>query len=310
MKQLLGLLITIPFLLSLNTPVKRKPIKVLIIDGYSNHDWKQTTKLVKAILEEAKMFKVAVSTAPDSMDDSIAWQNWNPVFKDFDVVIQNTNNYQNKKLRWPTRVEEALESYVRNGGGLYILHSANNAYPHWLAYDTMMGLGWRPKAYGYTVEIDSNHQIIKLPPGTGGDTHHGKRFTAAIHVLEKHHPICKGFPEVWLTPSMELYNYVRGPFANTTVLSYATDSTNKHNFPVEWVVKYGNGRVYNSSMGHLWKGETYPISYRCWGFQTIIIRATEWLATGKTTYSLPKDFPCQKNISVRNEADFPKEPTD
>ena len=69
----------------------KKIIHVLIIDGYSNHDWKQTTKLTKGILEESKLFTVDISTAPATTnEDSLA--NWNPEFKGYDVIIQNTNN--------------------------------------------------------------------------------------------------------------------------------------------------------------------------------------------------------------------------
>src|SRR6476659_5434947 len=48
----------------------KKPalIPVLIIDGFSNHDWKQTTKMIRGILEESKLFKVDVSTLPSTPD--------------------------------------------------------------------------------------------------------------------------------------------------------------------------------------------------------------------------------------------------
>ena len=300
-----GILILISLFYSV-TPVANKPkklIKVLIIDGFSNHDWRQTTLVTKRILEETKQFKVTVSTTPATPDDA-SWNNWNPKFKDYEVVIQNTNNIQNKKIQWPRRVEEQLEQYVKSGGGLYILHSANNAFAHWPEYNLMIGLGWRPKETGYALEIDTNHQIIRIPPGAGSYTNHGKRFDALVQILNRH-PINKDYPEQWLTPSMELYTHARGPAENITVLSFAYDSTTHKNWPVEWVVKYGKGRVYNSSMGHLWKDETYPISYRCIGFQTTLIRATEWLATGKVTYPVPANFPSKEKISVREEADFP-----
>lgn len=35
-------------------------ISVLIIDGFSNHDWKQTTEVTKWILEESGRFEVDV----------------------------------------------------------------------------------------------------------------------------------------------------------------------------------------------------------------------------------------------------------
>ncbi|MEO6851548.1 MAG: hypothetical protein ABI166_12985, partial [Mucilaginibacter sp.] len=63
--------------------------------------------------------------------------------------------------------------------------------------------------------------------------------------------------------------------------------------------------VYASSMGHLWQGDTYPLSYRCIGFQTTLIRAVEWLATGKVTYPVPANFPTENALSLRWGADYP-----
>ena len=284
-------------------PFQKGLIRVLIIDGFSNHDWKQTTLMVKNILEETGRFAVSVSTAPGSVDDP-AWATWNPAFEKYNVVIQNTNNIQAPLLRWPRRIEEKLDNYVKHGGGLYILHSANNAFPEWGEYNRMIGLGWRPKDTGYALQLDSNDHIIRIPPGQGEGTNHGARFDAVIHILTRH-PINKGYPERWKTASMELYRYARGPAENLTILSAATDSVTGTKWPVEWVVKYGKGNVYVSSMGHLWKGDIYPISYRCIGFQTTLIRATEWLARGKVTYPLPANFPTEETISVRSAADVP-----
>jgi type 1 glutamine amidotransferase len=282
---------------------QKKLINVLIVDGFSNHDWKQTSKLTKAILEESKLFQVSISTIPT---DSVALARWNPEFEKYAVVIQNTNNYPNRNLRWPRKIEQKLEAYVKAGGGLYLLHSANNAFRGWVEYDNMMGLGWRGKENTTALEIDANKNLIRIPPGQGQNTGHGKRFDAVIHILNRH-PINKGFPTQWKTPSMEVYNYPRGPAKNITVLSYAFDSVaTRKTFPVEWIVSYGKGRVYSSSMGHLWEGEIYPISYRCIGFQTTMIRVTEWLAKGKVSYRNPNPFPSKEMIVVRDEADFPK----
>lgn len=278
-----------------------KPISVLIVDGFSNHDWKQTTAVTRWILEESGRFKVEVSTIPA---DSNARLSWLPEFSRYDVVIQNTNNIQNKSLRWPVEAEKALERYVKKGGGLYILHSGNNAFPHWKEYDKMIGLGWRPDTVGFALEITSDQQIIRHPPGEGRGTSHGKRFNALIQILNRH-PINQGYPEAWQTVNTEVYSFPRGPAENLTVLSYAYDSTDTQKiWPVEWVVKYGKGRVYNSSMGHLWKGEKYPPAYRCVGYQTTVIRAAEWVAIGKVTYPVPSNFPTRNSPTLRRESDF------
>ena len=282
---------------------KRKQIPVLIVDGFSNHDWKQTTAVTKWILEESGRFSVDVSTVPaDSIERSV----WNPEFSRYAVIIQNTNNIQNKALRWPQQAETRLEEYVKKGGGLFILHSANNAFAHWKEYDKMIGLGWRRVSEGYSLEIDSGKNIVRIAPGAGQGTGHGERFNALVQVLTPH-PINRGYPAEWQTANTEVYYFPRGPAENLTVLSYALDSTNtKKNWPVEWVVKYGKGRVYNSSLGHLWTGEFYPPAYRCIGYLTTVIRATEWLATGKVTYPVPANFPTAGSQSLRPEDSFKK----
>ena len=278
-----------------------RPIPVLIVDGFSNHDWKQTTTVTKWILEKSGLFKVNISTIPsDSTEQAL----WRPEFKNYAVVIQNTNNIQNLLLRWPRHVEKELEEYVKKGGGLYILHSANNAFPHWKEYNKMIGLGWRPNTVGYALEIDSNENILRIPPGEGKGTGHGDRFNAVIHILNRH-PINNNYGDQWQTANTEVYYFPRGPAENLIVLSYAYDSTGTHRmWPVEWIVTYGKGRVYNSSMGHLWSGEVYPPAYRCIGYQTTVIRATEWLATGKVTYPVPDNFPTKDSLSLKSEAEF------
>ncbi|WP_192085458.1 ThuA domain-containing protein [Algoriphagus sp. Y33] len=298
LRRFIGLIaMGLSLLMSGDLSSQTKPVHtVLIVDGFSNHDWKQTTEVIKWILEGSGKFEVEVSTVPV---DSIQRQRWIPDFEAFDVIIQNTNNIHNPSLNWPDQAQKSLETYMQHGGGLYILHSANNAFPDWKEYDKMIGLGWRSAQAGVSLEVNSQGQLIKHHRGEGEGTGHGDRFDALIQILNRH-PINEGFPESWKTVNTEVYSFPRGTAENLTVLSYAYDSTDTGKlWPVEWVVEYGEGKVYNSSMGHLWKGETYPPAYRCAGFQTTVIRATEWLATGKVTYPVPYDFPTYENYSLR-----------
>ncbi|HSI76517.1 MAG TPA: ThuA domain-containing protein [Lunatimonas sp.] len=279
-----------------NLAQNAESISVLIVDGFSNHDWKQTTAVTKWILEGSDLFQVDVSTVPA---DSVARKAWLPTFDSYDVVIQNTNNIQNKSIKWPREAEKALENYVKNGGGLYILHSANNAFSHWKEYDEMIGLGWRSQDTGTSLEIDSNGNILRYGPGEGKGTGHGDRFNALVKILNRH-PINEGYPDAWQTVNTEVYYFPRGEAKNLEVLSYAYDSTSTQKmWPVEWVVEYGRGKVYNSSLGHLWEGETYPPAYQCAGYQTTVVRVAEWLGTGKVTFPVPSDFPTASTPSLR-----------
>jgi type 1 glutamine amidotransferase len=280
-----------------------KPIPVLIIDGFSNHDWKQNSIVTKMILEKSGMFMVDITTIPTDSIERLAWR---ADFSKYPVIIQTSNNLADRRLVWPKEMEKQLEEFVSKGGGLYILHSANNAFLHWPEYEKMIGMGWRPVTVGYALEIDSNKRIVRIPPGEGKATNHGARFNAIV-TKYTNHPLNKDYPDQWQTANTEVYNFPRGATENLTVLSYAYDSTQTHrNWPIEWVVKYGKGNVYNSSMGHFWKGEKYPPAYRCVGFQTTMIRVTEWLATGKVSYKVPKDFPTKDAVSLKPEEDFAK----
>ena len=69
----------------------QEKIKVLIVDGYSNHDWRYTTEVIKTMLVSSHFCDVDISTAPTN--DSPDYGRWNPNFSKYDVVVQNINNF-------------------------------------------------------------------------------------------------------------------------------------------------------------------------------------------------------------------------
>ncbi|MDA3799384.1 MAG: ThuA domain-containing protein [Kiritimatiellae bacterium] len=270
-------------------------IRVLIVDGFSNHNWLQTTLLTKNILEASGLFSVDVSSAP-STQESPGWDSWRPPFEKYDVIIQNCNSYGNRPT-WPNEVQHNLETFIACGGGLYILHSGNNAFPNWKEYNRMIGLGWRDKDFGWTITIAQDGTIQRVPPGQGGNTSHGERFDAVLTRLDTH-PIHDGLPKQWKVADLEVYSYARGPAENLTVLSYAREPMTGLQFPVEWVVNYGKGRVYNSTFGHVWQDDINPPSMRCVAFQTLLIRSIEWLSGNKVTWRIPSNFPDAQQIQL------------
>jgi type 1 glutamine amidotransferase len=168
----------------------------------------------------------------------------------------------------------------------------------------MIGLGWRKKDFGVALSIDAHEQIVVIPAGEGRDTGHGDRLDTVVHRLGDH-PIHAGLPRAWLTPDIEVYYYARGPARNLTVLSYGHDPLTAMDWPLEWTVAYGQGRVYTSTFGHVWKGDVQPARMRCAGVQTIVVRALQWLAHREVTFPVPADFPTADNISVRGEIALP-----
>ena len=121
-------------------------LKLLIVDGQNNHKWEATTPILKSFLEETGRFSVDVVTSPPKKSKDEAWEGFRPKFKGYDVVLSNYNGEL-----WPEEVQRSLEKYVAGGGGLVIVHAANNAFPQWSEFNKMIGLGWRGNNYGERV---------------------------------------------------------------------------------------------------------------------------------------------------------------
>ena len=99
-------------------------IRVLIIDGQNNHDWRKTTPVLKSCLEATGRLKVDVVTTPGNGKPAEDWNGFRPKFADYGAVMSNYNGQS-----WPEPVQKSLEEYVSGGGGLVIVHAANNAFP-------------------------------------------------------------------------------------------------------------------------------------------------------------------------------------
>lgn len=275
-------------------------LRVLIIDGQNNHNWRIMTPPMKADLERSGRFVVDVATTPDRKADRSAWNAFRPDFSKYDVVLSNYNGQP-----WPAEVRKKLEEYVAGGGGLAIIHAANNAFPNWLAYNEMIGLGWRNAKFGDRVTVDDEGKVVRTPKGQGPGSGHGPPHAFVVDVRDHDHPITRGMPSKWMHAMDELYHGQRGPAKDMHILATAHSDKARGgtgtNEPMIWVIPYGKGRVFTTVMGHAMGDDTTAI--RCVGFRTTMLRGTEWAATGKVTSPIPDDFPTasEKRVSPPKE---------
>ena len=299
------------------------PIKVLIVDGQNNHNWRATTPILKKILEDARVFTVDVATAPDKprppqkpkdagnepaqkaylealakfqaadaqyKRDMAAFR---PRFKDYHVVVSNYNGDA-----WPADTRSDFVRFVAEGGGFVPVHAANNAFPDWPEYNAMIGVGgWggRNEKSGPYVRYRDGQVVFDESKGPGGS--HGPQHAFLIEVRDKQHPVTKGLPDKWMHATDELYDRLRGPARNLTVLATAfadkvQRGTGEHE-PMLMAIAYEKGRVFHTTLGH---AET---AMKCVGFQTTFARGAEWAATGKVTIPVPSDFPAPDKVSLR-----------
>jgi type 1 glutamine amidotransferase len=269
-----------------------EPIRVLLVDGQNNHDWKSTSPVMKRILEETGIFTVTVVTSPPEKSDMSGFR---PDFASCDVILMNYNGDS-----WPQETRDALIRYMRNGGGMVVVHAADNSFPEWEEYNKMIALGgWgnRDEKWGPYVRWRDGKFVRDNTPGRGGS--HGRQHEYTVTIRNTKHPVTKGLPIEWLHARDELYDRLRGPAENLTVLATAysdtsTGGTGEHE-PMLMVIQYGKGRIFHTAMGH----DASSIS--CVGFITTFLRGTEWAATGKVqrTAKVPGDFPGKDKVSVR-----------
>jgi hypothetical protein len=274
------------------------PIRVLLIDGQNNHDWRRTTESLRLTLAATGRFAVTISTTPPKGAPAAAWQPWRPDFPAFDVVVSNYNGEA-----WPPEVQEQFVAFVERGGGAVMVHAANNPFPEWPAFNRMIGLGWRKADYGDRITVDdATGTLLRTPKGQGPGAGHGPSHVFQIKVRRPDHPIMRGLPAVWLHGNDQLTHGQRGPAADMTVLDSAYSApahggTGAHE-PMTWIVPFGKGRVVTDLLGHQWRDQADSDALDCIGFRTVFARSVEWAATGRVTIPVPKNFPTADATSL------------
>jgi hypothetical protein len=269
-------------------------VRVILIDGQNNHDWRATTPVLKKHLEACKRFTVDVSSnlRPGDRPGSVPTVAFPPDLSKYDVLVSNYNGAE-----WPAAFKKDLDGRLKEGKiALVIVHAANNAFTGWREYNEMIGMGWRGNGFGDRLTLDSAGKEVTTPKGKGPGAGHGSKHAFQIVVRNAAHPVTKGMPHEWMHTADELYHGMRGPVKNVTVLATAFSDKKKggtgEHEPMIWTVRYGKGRVFHTPMGHDLDG------VRCVGFKATLQRGTEWAATGKVTIALPDNFPTAEKTSA------------
>lgn len=272
-----------------------RPLKVLIIGGQNNHNWARSTPYMEKVLNRSGRFQATVGNTPGKDAPQKDWEAWQPKFADFACVVLDYNGQ-----KWPEQIQKDFVNYVRDGGGVVVIHAANNSFSGWKEFEQMVGLLWRGREYGASLYLDDSGKLVREEPGQGRGMGHGGQYDWVMTVRDADHPITRGMPVRWQHKHDELYHGQRGPAENVHILLTALSDpapgrggTGK-NEPIVWWIPYGKGKVVTNVMGHV--GELGCME--CVGFQTLLYRACEWVAAGNCTTAIPANFPTAEATST------------
>jgi len=103
---------------------KPAPVRVLLLSGANNHDWKTTTPALKKALEESGRFTIDLTYDPAAVRAED--------FAKYDVIVSDWTSWPDTQKRiWNEATEKAFVDFIRGGKGLAVDHAASTAFQTW-----------------------------------------------------------------------------------------------------------------------------------------------------------------------------------
>ena len=250
-------------------PAVAPKISVLVVGGANNHWWQWTTPSLAEILEESGKFDVTVTNEPGkTFADAGAIAGYAAFVLDYNGP------------RWGEAADANFLAAVRAGTGVVVHHAADNSFEGWKEYEEICALMWR-----------------------GSEVGHGRFHAFDVEITDRDHPITRDMPDMVAHPDELYHRLVHMHDTPYRVLATAfsdpeTGGTGNHE-PMIIVKDYGKGRIFHTPLGHVWTGsESNKVSHHNPAFRDLIVRGTEWAATGDVTPTV------RPNTLTAAEAEF------
>ena len=247
--------VTIPFF----QPGK---VRVLILSGRNNHDWRTTTPFLRKALVDSGRFDVRVEEEPAGVTEA--------TLAAYDVLVLDYDG-----PRWGETTEKAVENFVKSGKGLVAVHAASYAFAGLeVLGDNHKGMGFKEPPWP---------EYFKMVGGWWTDgppkTAHAPRHCFAVKFVDGNHPVAQGMGDSF-TVSDELYHSHRlSPDIHVVATAFDDPKNGGTGLdePMIWTVNYGKGRTLYTALGH------DVAAMQEAGFVSTFARGVEWAATGAVT---------------------------
>jgi type 1 glutamine amidotransferase/HEAT repeat protein len=190
--------------------------KVLIVTGhdYPGHLWRETTPVLTAHLAQDPRLEISVTEDARFLGA--------PTLTNYACIVLHYMNWQDPGPG--AAAQENLRRTLEAGTGLVLVHFACGAFQGWPEFVKMAGRVWDPKLRGHD------------PYGL---------FT--VRIVDATHPVTKGLRD--FTTTDELYTCLAGD-TPVHLLCDAVSKVDQKPYPMAFVLEYGKGRVFLSTLGH------------------------------------------------------------
>ncbi|MGM0531594.1 MAG: ThuA domain-containing protein [Bacteroidota bacterium] len=246
MKSLITGILSI-FLATIGFAQQNDTMEGLILTGkhHPGHNWEETTPVIKSALEKGHI-DMDVSTDIEDLARLDLAQ--------YDFLVLNYNNWDD-----PEGLSEASKNaftgYLKDGGGLLIIHFANGAWHYSL-----------PEA-GES-DWPEFRQICRRVWDHDGSSAHDDYGKFTVKVTDVEHKITEGISDFQTTDEL-YYNQVGDAPVGEPLLVAKSEDTGKKE-PQAWTYRYGTGKIFQSLLGHDAKSLSVP------EVQQILRNAAKW----------------------------------
>ncbi|HUG19267.1 MAG TPA: ThuA domain-containing protein, partial [Planctomycetaceae bacterium] len=226
------------------------PVEALIVTGhqYPGHLWKDTTPAIREAL--ARDIRMNVSIVEDV--EFLA----KPKLHEYDMIVLNYCNWMKPGLSDAAKAN--FVKYLKEGGGLTIVHFTNGAFHFSL-----------PEAGDSDWPEWRTNICRRVWDHTPGKSGHDKYGPFVVEIAKPDHPIVAGMEPFQTTD--ELYFRQQGDHPIEVLATARSEITGQHE-PMAFIYEYGKGRVFQTVLGHS------ADSIRVDGTAELICRGSLWVA--------------------------------
>ena len=243
-------------------------LRVLILSGANNHNWQETTPVIKAALEESGCFSVDVEEKVAAMKPQ--------ALEPYAVILSNFNTFGKDASEqvWDGAMRKAFIEHLRKGHGLVIVHAGSSMFYDWPEFQKLACGSWQAA------------------------TGHGAIHAGRVVFTAEKSPITAGLEAFWIRdefwqntgvdPAAKALATVPPPNPPTIIVKDAIKHDN-----ILYTTEIDGARGFAIFLGH----DAAAMKNTAW--RTLLQRGTEWAATNKVTLPPAKDWPATQADAER-----------